>query len=246
MPFRVQSQPAGIAAGLILFAAVCVVEAHFVPSMTMEAGFAADRTYELKISVDPRAFLAGDPTSLPPVSAAWYLGQNPGQVAGTHERAQRYLEEVLGLIFDGKKVEMPACRIEAINGEDNTPLNEESQEVHLLARVGGIVPEGATTFQIDFSKTASTSLIIVHSQGGKEDLQPQALFPGETSRAFQIESGSNAPPGSVPRPVAKNASGNRLFLVIAISVMLVLVLLGWRLLLHYRHHHRAHRRPRSM
>lgn len=243
MPSRTHLQPAGMAFGLLLAALAGGVEAHVVPSMTVEAGFSADRTFELKINVDPRTFLAADPTTLPPVPAAWYRDQTPDQVAGTHERAQRYLEEALGLLFDGQKIRLPDCRIEAINGEDNTPLSEETQEVHLLATASGVVPAESSTFQLDFARSANTSLILVHTQGGKADLRPQVLFPGETSRGFHLSPAKMA--AAKPAQLASAPSpASRLFLVIAISATVILVLVGWRLLGYYRHHHRLHRRPR--
>ena len=228
-----------------MLAFATVAGAHVVPSMTVEAEFQSDGGYALRINVDPRTFLAPDPTTLPPVPASWYREQTPEQIAATHERAQDYLAEALGLLFEGKKVPLPPCRIEAINGEDNTPLSEETQELHLLATAAGRVP-AAATFQIDFSKAANTSLILVHSRAGKSDLRPQVLFPGETSREFQLALvETKALPPAAP-PAQAVAPASRLFLVVLISISIVLVLVGWRLLLHYRHHHRAHRKPRSM
>ena len=111
--------------------------AHVVPNMTVEAEFTSAGGYTLRINVDPRTFLAAEPTSLPPVPASWYLEQTPEQVAATHEKAQQYLASALGLLFDGKKTVLPACKIRAMDGADNTPLKADTQEVHLLATASG-------------------------------------------------------------------------------------------------------------
>jgi hypothetical protein len=224
-------------------AATGMVRAHVVPSMTVEADFAADQSYVLRINVDPRTFLAADPTTLPPVPASWYREQTPDQMAATHQKAQEYLSSALGVLFGGQKSVLPAYEVQAIDGADNTPLKEDTQEVHLLATVRGRVSTGATTFQIEFGKDANTSLILLHTQAGKAELRPQVIFPGETSRVFQFTQAAEPPPAS-PAPLPPSNS-NRLYLIIALSVACIIVTVGWQLLKRYRHHHRLHRRPRS-
>ena len=81
-------------------------------------------------------------------------------MAATHEKAQQYLASALGVLFNGQKTSLPACKIRAMDGADNTPLKSDTQEVHLLATVGGQLPANAATFQIDFAKDANTSLIL--------------------------------------------------------------------------------------
>ncbi len=246
MHFGIQRHRTGKFFGLLLLTLVSVAQAHVVPSMTVEAEFAGEGAYVLKINVDPRTFLAPDPTTLPPVPASWYREQSPEQIAVTHERARGYLAGSLILQFDGQKVPLPPCQIEAINGEDSTPLSEETRELHLLATATGRLPDAAATFRIDFSKTANTSLILLHSKGGKSDLRPQVLFPGETSREFRFGTlEEKAAEPAAPREQAASPV-SRLFLVLSVSISCVLVIVGWRLLSHYRHHHRAHRPPRSM
>jgi len=220
--------------------------AHVVPNMTVEADFAADGGYTLSINVDPRTFLAADPTTLPPVPGSWYREQTPEQIAATHEKAGEYLTRALGLLFGGQKTPLPNCAIQAIDGESNTPLTSETQEVHLLASAKGNVPTGAASFQIDFAKDANTTLILLPSHGGKAAPRPQVIFPGETSRAYPLETRAPAPntraaPAPASQPPAPLFS---LGLVITVSVAVMLLIVGWRLLSHYRHHHRAHRRPR--
>ena len=221
-----------------LLAVAGVAHAHVVPNMTIEAEFNAAGGYTLRINVDPRTFLAADPTSLPPVPASWYLEQTPAQAAATHEKAQQYLATSLGVLFDGKKTELPTCKIQAMDGADNTILKADTQEVHLLATASGELPANAVTFQIDFAKEANTSLILLHTQVGKTELRPQVIFPGETSRPFQLHVIAAAPPvDSLP------SKANEVYAIIALAVVCILGFIGRRLLNRYRHHHRAHRKP---
>ncbi len=220
------------------FVVAGIVHAHVVPNMTVEAEFNAAGGYKLSINVDPRTFLAADPTSLPPVPASWYQEQTPEQVTATHEKAQQYLASALGVLFNGQKTTLPACKLRAMDGADNTPLKADTQEVHLLATASGQRPASAATFQIDFAKDANTSLILLQSQAGKTELRPQVVFPGETSRPFQLKVTAAVPPGDSP-PV----KANEVYLIVAISVACIVIITGWLLLSHYRHHHRAHRKP---
>ncbi|MBN8422047.1 MAG: hypothetical protein J0L73_24235 [Verrucomicrobia bacterium] len=224
---------------LTFLAVASTVSAHVVPNMTVEAEFDSTGGYTLRINVDPRTFLAAEPTSLPPVPASWYLEQTPEQVAATHEKAQQYLARSLGLLFDGNKTILPACKIQAMDGADNTPLKADTQEVHLLATASGHLPAQSTTFQVDFAKDANTSLILLHSMAGKTELRPRVVFPGETSPPFQLKVVAAAAPAA-EEPSSK---ANQFYLIVAISVTCIIVIVGWMLLSHYRHHHRAHRRP---
>ncbi|MDB6007659.1 MAG: hypothetical protein JWR15_4646 [Prosthecobacter sp.] len=215
-----------------------VAHAHVVPNMTVEADFDSAGGYSLRINVDPRTFLATDPTSLPPVPASWYREQTPGQVSATHEKAQQYLANALGVLFNGQKIPLPACKMRPMDGADNTPLKADTQEVHLLATASGLLPANAATFQIDFAKDANTSLILLHTQAGKPEMRPQVVFPGETSRPFQL-----AVTAAAARANSPAAQMNGIYLIVAISVACIVVIAGWVLLSRYRHHHRAHRRP---
>ncbi|OYW76623.1 MAG: hypothetical protein B7Z37_08060 [Verrucomicrobia bacterium 12-59-8] len=215
-----------------------LVHAHVVPDMTVEADFSSAGGYSLRINVDPRTFLAADPTALPPVPASWYRDQTPEQIAATHEKAQQYLASSLGVLFNGQKTSLPACKFQAIDGTDNSPLKADTQEVHLLATAGGKLPVAATTFQIDFAKDANTSLILLHSQAGMTELRPQVVFPGETSRPFHLQVITAAAPA-----VSPPSKTNEIYLIVAVSVACIVIITGWLLLSHYRHHHRAHRKP---
>ncbi len=224
---------------LTFWAVASIVRAHVVPNMTVEVEFDSAGGYTLRINVDPRTFLASDPTSLPPVPASWYLEQTPEQVAATHEKAQQYLASSLGLLFNKQKTPLPACKIQAMDGADNTPLKADTQEVHLLATASGQLPANSTTFQVDFAKDANTSLILLHSMAGKTELRPQVIFPGETSRPFQL----HVVAAAVAPADAPASKTNNIYLIITISVACIVIITGWLLLSHYRHHHRAHRKP---
>ena len=225
-----------------LLAVIGVAEAHVVPNMTIEADFDADRTYTLQINVDPRTFLAADPTTLPPVPGSWYREQTPEQKAATHQQAREYLSRALGVLFGGQKSVLPDCEIQAIDGADNNPIKADTQEIHLLATARGRHPETGTTFQIEFAKDANTTLILLNSQAGAAEPRPQVIFPGETSRVFPLTPAAPV----APLPASPPAASNPLFLIIALLITLILGIVGWRLLNRHRHHHRAHRKPGSM
>ncbi len=221
------------------------VRAHVVPNMNMEADFNADGSYALRINVDPRAFLAADPTALPPVPASWYRDQTPEQIAATHEKAREYLAASLGLTFKGRKVPLPEPQFQAIDGADNTPIDAETQEVHLLATVRGAVPQGADVFRVDLGKEAKTPLILLTTQEGKAAPRAQVVFPGEEGKAVAIRAAPAKPQAAQP-PSPPADSMNHVWLILVGGVTLVAVLVGWRLLVRYRHHHKFHRKPRSM
>lgn len=242
MLFRVFRRHVRTLVLLAVLSASAVAEGHVVPNMTIEADFTADSTYTLRINVDPRTFLAADPTTLPPVPGSWYREQTPEQVAATHETARQYLSHAISVLFNGQKATLSACEIQAMDGADNTPLNANTQEVHLLATVSGHLPANTTFFQIDFAKDANTTLILLHSQAGKTELRPQVIFPGETSRAFQLTAAVSAPPPVLPVPPASSVP----YLVFTLIVACILGIVGWRALNRHRHYHRAHRKPGPM
>lgn len=219
-------------------------EGHVVPNMTLEADFPGGDAYTLRINVDPRTFLAADPTSLPPVPASWYREQTPEQLTATHKKAGEYLSRALGLLFNGKKNTLPTCEVQAIDGADNTPLKPETQEIHLLAVAKGKLPPGATEFRLDFAKDANTTLILMASQAGQVAPRPQVIFPGETSRPFHLEPRKQATPEPRHNAAAVSMSPwERVLLGSTLGVVGILLLVGWRMLVRYRHRHRMHRRP---
>lgn len=227
-----------VGAGCLVFP--CPVLGHVVPSMTMEVEFLPDHAFRLRANVDPRLILAVDPATLPPVPASWYREQTQEQVTATHQKAFEYLDRVLGLLFDGKRMPLPKCKVQAIDGADNNPLRDDTQEVHLLASVDGRAPDDATGFQLDFGKDANTSLILLQSHAGKADPRPQVVFPGETSRVFPLQAAAKRPVSAPPSP---DSGSGRYWVWIVAGVVLVLLIQSWRLLNRHRHHHRGHRKP---
>ncbi len=227
----------------VLMTTAVVTWAHVVPNMTIEADFGNDRSFSLRINVDPRTFLAADPTTLPPVPSSWYREQTPEQNAVTLQKAQEYLSNSLGVLFGGQKIALPECEMQAIDGADNTLLKAETQEVHLLATATGRVPETANTFQIEFAKDSNTSLILLHTQAGKSELRPQVIFPGETSRAFQLK--TTLPESPSPAPISPPAVSSPVFTLVVLSIAVILGIVARQMLNRHRHHHRAHRKPDS-
>ncbi|MBK8091950.1 MAG: hypothetical protein IPK32_08185 [Verrucomicrobiaceae bacterium] len=218
--------------------------AHVVPSTEIEARFEKEDRCVLAINLDPRAFLAADPTQLPPVPGSWYREQTPAQATATHTKCREYLEKALSPLLDGKKVPLPHLDIQPIDGADNHPLRPDTAELHFLATVALPLPTTASTFQIDYSKSAKTDLILFHTSSTESDRRFQAVFPGETSRAFRFRAAAPAPPASsavattTPAPAAT-------YTTLALIVAVTAVVAGWLLLRKYRHHHRGHRPPRQ-
>lgn len=161
-------------------------QAHVVPNMTIEAEFAADHRFILRLNVDPRVFLSDQPTSLPPVTADWYLSQSDLEKQATYVKATEYLKANVGLTFNDQTIPLPPCDFVAMDGATNEPVKPDTVETHLLATAKGQVPAGTDSFKIAFGKTANVSLILLNSEEGNEDRRPQVIFPGETSRPFKI------------------------------------------------------------
>lgn len=170
------------------------VHAHVVPNMTIEAEFTQDHRYTLRINLDPRVFLSDQPTSLPPVTADWYLSQSDSQKQETYTKATEYLEENVGLGFGEQTLKVPACEFVALDGATNEPVKPDTAETHLLATAKGEVPAGSDSFKVVFGKAANVSLILLNSEEGSNDKRPQVIFPGETSRPFKISKAPAAQP----------------------------------------------------
>ncbi len=166
--------------------------AHAIPSLTVEAVFKADRSYVLKVNVDPRLFLSSKPTTLPPVESAWYRDQTPEQLKATEKKSNEYLASALSLLFSGQSTVLPPITYEPMDGATNLPITPDSKEVHLLAVMQGQLPASAVDFAIAVGADSNTSLILINSLDGKEERRPQVLFPGETSRSFQLPGSASA------------------------------------------------------
>lgn len=175
--------------------------AHAVPSLTVEAGFSSDRSYVLRVSVDPRLILSSQPTSLPPTEAAWYRDQTPEQLKATERRSNEYLASALSLVFSGKPQDLPVATYQAMDGASNQPLAVDSKEVHLLAEFHGTLPAAALDFALSVGKDANTSVILINSRNGEQERRPQVLFPGETSRPFDL-------PGRIVQSTGTDSNGS--------------------------------------
>ncbi|HYF34997.1 MAG TPA: hypothetical protein VD994_06865 [Prosthecobacter sp.] len=159
--------------------------AHDVPNMTVEADFARNRAFTLKINFDPRLFLSDQPTTLPPVPASWYQDQSDTERAKTHEDALAYLRKNLKLRFGEETPPLPKLDILAINGADSKPLTDETTEVHLLATGRGIIPGSAKAFSLRLGRAANAAIILVTRVEG-QDATLAVTFPGETSQEFPL------------------------------------------------------------
>lgn len=195
---------------LVFFVSLLQAGAHVVPNMTIEAEFTQDRHYRLRINLDPRVFLSDQPTSLPPITADWYLNQTVSQKQATHAQALEYLKENLGLIFDEQKVLLPDCEFLALDGATLEPVKEDTAETHLLATTSGEVPAEAKSYLMAFGRAANVSLILINSTEGVEERKPQVIFPGENSRPFALPAApatphSVAPAAAKPTPSAEPA-----------------------------------------
>lgn len=173
---------------LLLWAAVSLSSAHVVPNMTIEAEFARDHSFVLRLNLDPRVFLSDQPTSLPPVTADWFLNQSDEQKKATYQQATEYLKANVGLIFGDQPLALPEAEFVAMDGATNESIKPDTAETHLLATAKGQVPAGSDNFKLAFGKAANVSLILLNSEEGNEERRPQVIFPGETSRPFKITS----------------------------------------------------------
>lgn len=171
---------------LVLLCLTAAVQAHVVPSVTMESEFARDGGYTLRINLDPRVFLSDRPTTLPPVSAEWFLGQTDLQKQATFEKAEAYLKANFSLLFSGRQMALPAGEFVPLDGATSEPLTPETAETHLLYTAHGQRPPEADKAQIVFGRNANVSLILFSSEEGREEKQTQAVFAGETSPPFKL------------------------------------------------------------
>ncbi len=159
-------------------------QAHQVPNMTVEADFSTPGAYELKINVDPRVFLSTQPTSLPPVEAAWFLKQSPDERETTYRLATEHLEKHLKWLFNGQAVPMPKPSWQAMDGATNAEVTPETAETHLLATVKATLPAGAENFALSFVPEAQVSLILLLKSSPDMEPKVMVIFPGESSRPF--------------------------------------------------------------
>jgi hypothetical protein len=208
------------------------LEAHQIPSLTVEALFSKDRSYLIRINVDPRLFLSSQPSSLPPVPIEWFMDQSEPQKNDTFKAAEAYLQKALKLKFGSSLVPLPPSEFRPMDGATNQPLAESTKEVHLLAEAKGIAPEDAGTFEAVLTQEAGVSMILLSSFEGEMEKRPNVVFPGESSRSFRLPFVVEAPPKPKVLPaekLAKTEHGLRGFPVLAIGsgVLLLVLLFSW-------------------
>ena len=170
--------------------------AHQVPSLTVEALFSADRSYILRLNLDPRLFLSDQPASLPPVPIEWYREQNAAEREATRQKAADYLQRALTLRFGEQTKPVGQCEFQPMDGATNMPLVEDTKEVHLLATAKGKVPDGVTSFAVALSQDATVSMILMNSFEGTMERRPNVIFPGETTRPYELP----IPPPAASKP----------------------------------------------
>lgn len=161
-------------------------QAHQIPSLSVEASFLKDRTFEITVNLDPRLFLSDQPSSLPPVPIEWYRDQSEEERKKTYASASAYLEKALRLDFSGDVIPLPDCTHRAMDGATNQEVGDETKEVHLLAVAKGKVPPGAKSFRAVLAQNAGVSMILMCSFEGEMEKKPNVVFPGETSREFLL------------------------------------------------------------
>lgn len=163
----------------------CPLSAHTVPTLVVEAEFNMARQSEIRVNIDPRLFLASQPTTLPPIAAAWWLEQDAASRAKTGAAAVAYLEKTLGFRI-GDAALRGDWKVTAIDSATSFPLSSESAEVHLLAERQQQLPAVPGEFKVNVSDDCAVGVMLMNSIEGKPERHPQALFPSESSRGFKL------------------------------------------------------------
>ncbi len=206
-------------------------QAHQVPNMTVEATFEPAGKFELKVNLDPRVFLSTNPTSLPPVSADWYLNQNEDQVQKSYVQAAEHVKKHLEVKFGGQAQPLPDITWQAMDGATNQPLTRETAEAHLLGTLRGVVPAGKGDFALGFAKEAVVSLILLLKTPEMPEPKVQVLFPGESSRAIPVPTAAaapvEAPPPSPVTPIADQPRRAMGWIGWLAGTVFVVALSGW-------------------
>lgn len=170
----------------LLLAVGGLAQAHQVPVMQIEAEFLINTNYTLRINLDPRVFLSGQPSSLPPVPASWYRDQSPEQIQATEKAAMAYLRKNVKLQFGVDEAPLPDCTFVAMDGANNEPITAATEEVHLLATAKGEVPGTGRNFTVNLGRETGVSLILLNTMEGQNERKPRVVFPGESSDPFPL------------------------------------------------------------
>lgn len=159
--------------------------AHQVPSLTLEADFSPDGAVEFRVNLDPRLFLAEDPTTLPPVPAPWFRDQTEEARAQTLADATAYVQAALSFFFDDQKTAALTWKFEPIDGATGEPFTDATAEVHFLAKCQTRRPDTASASSVRLETAAKAAAVILNRLNQQAERRPQILFPGETSRPFR-------------------------------------------------------------
>jgi hypothetical protein len=174
---------------LLLFASLLLpplTHAHQVPSLTIEANFTPEGQLTLTINLDPRLFLAEDPTTLPPIAAPWFRDQSPEAKTQTLADALTYVQSALTFFFNDQPAANLIWQFEPIDGATNGPFTDTTAEVHFLATCKTQRPATATTSTVRLEPKAKAAAVLLNSLNQQTERRPQILFPGETSRPFLL------------------------------------------------------------
>ena len=163
--------------------------AHQVTNMTVEADFAPDGGFEIKVNIDPRVFLSDNPTSLPPVPASWFLDQSEDQRRDTFRQATSHVGRMLKFQLGKEALKEPAIDWQAMDGATSLAVTVDTAETHLLGTLRGAVPEGADRFTLQYAREGQVSLILLTTTPGMTEPKVQVLFAGESSRPVAIPAG---------------------------------------------------------
>lgn len=209
---------------MVMSAMVSPLLAHNVPTLVVETEFNAARQAEIRVNIDPRLFLTDKPTTLPPIAASWWFGQDEVARAKTKSDMIAYVEKVLDFRI-GESSLQGGWKVTAIDSSSAFPLSANSAEVHLLAERKQSLPDVAGEFKVSVSNDCSVGVILLNSMEGKAERHPQALFPGEISRGFKVPEMKSEAPVKHPEPaIEARQEKAEVRLVSPVQPMLLLVL----------------------
>ena len=174
-----------LAAPLLPWLAAPLARAHQVPALTVEAEFDGNGGAAFQVNLDPRLFLAEDPTTLPPVPAAWFRDMPELERERTLAEARTYVRSALTFFFGDQKAGDLEWQFDPIDGATGEAFDDSTAEVHFLAKTRTRCPQGATTSVIRLETDAKAAAVLLNSLQQQAERRPQILFPGETSRAFR-------------------------------------------------------------
>ncbi|CAN5915043.1 hypothetical protein BH11VER1_BH11VER1_17720 [soil metagenome] len=192
-----------------------LAEAHTVPTLVVEAEFAAHRTATFRVNLDPRLFLSAQPTSLPPVPASWWFDQDEKAQEESRKKANDAINHLLAFKVGDTRVHGD-WKTSPIDSASAFPLEATSAEVHLLAEFTGPIPDSEGPFTLQVSQDCPVGLILVNSLEGIDQRKPQSLFGGETSVGYALP--------ALIRAEVKNPPSHWLWLAILALPLLLMIL----------------------